>query len=227
MSDPQLLLDILDEIMVPAPRIDVVALVQKIKQNGAMLRRERAAQEICDKLRTVTKEVEPMKREDILRVLRQINPPNAVQVPAVLDETWRKLRYGLQQYIQSRGSVIMPMLPHAHRLDAMSAAMYEAFICSSEAADLRWAVCRVLLGLYSQWWWLGQSLTQAHLCDIVQTIDSHFRNHLRPSSPDPWSPLFAVHRLLTHFPINSPNSWENGHRQCRETLISMAREQTS
>lgn len=205
MSDPQLLLDILDDITAPRPMVDINRLVQRIKRNAALLRREKAVKEITMKLRNANKLVKPMTPGDIRIVLSTcgVAPTSPL---GVVDATLEQLRWALGSYVSSRGSVMASILPNVRTIDAISSGVYQSFIRSQEPFPLRWALCRILLALQFQCWWLSMALTAQQVHDIVQTTNLYFQRYWEPILPqgkDPWAPSSAVKTLLFHSSVNS------------------------
>ena len=176
---PELLLELLNEIM---------------DTPGA-----RAAQTIRAKLSSTTRPSRPLETGEIRSLLETCFPPPPP--PAPTDVVVGHLRAALAHYVAWQGTVCSPMLPHAQRLDAVSGMVYLSFLHSEEPMELRWALCRVLLQLQFQWWWVHSVLTPMQAHAIIHTTTQHFQQFWVPQltgSHLPWSPGCVMRWVLTH-----------------------------
>ena len=176
---PELLLEVLNEIM-GTPSV-------------------RAAQTIRAKLSSTTQPPQPLTTGEIRLLLGKCFPPSPTAGPA--DAAVSHLRAALVHYVACQGMVWSPMLPQAQRLDAVSGMVYLSFLHSDEPMELRWALCRVLLQLQFQWWWVHSTLTPLQAQHIIYTTGLHFQRFWLPQltgSHLPWSPGCVMRWVLKH-----------------------------
>ena len=146
-SDPQLLLDLLEEITEP--------------------RRMQPRDIIRQKLSV---RLSPYRRRMPMAEVRQLVSRLTVPLPDATTE----LQRALQRYVASRGQERSTLLPDWTRIDAVSATVYRSLLRSPTWPHAwRWALCRILLCLYDQWWWLDCRLSDSQRNDIIWTAHRH------------------------------------------------------
>ena len=176
---PELLLELLNEIM-DTPNVS-------------------AAQVIRAKLSSPTQPSRPLETQEIRSLLGKCIPPSPPAAPT--DAVVSHLRAALAHYVAHQGAVCSPMLPQAQRLDGVSGMVYLSFLHSDEPIELRWALCRVLLELQFQWWWVHTTLTPMQAHAIIYTTEKHFQRYWVPQltgSHLPWSPGCVMRWVLKH-----------------------------
>ena len=104
----------------------------------------------------------------------------------------------LWTYINTSGAQRGGLLPSPYAgMDPCTSTTFQSLVDSSTDYPLRWAVCRIVLGLESQWWWLPSPLTRAQadelLWDIVTRYPCHADAWLRNCHSDHTA---HVHSLL-------------------------------
>lgn len=239
-SSPQLLLEILDTIINGdgIPRIQ--RMLRNLRTLSVRRHRQKAAQTIIEKLRTravLSPQRQSLDAAGVRRLVLDLNRRQAQHAaaaePAVhspadaVDLCIKKLTEGLCQYVKhalaytgqpwhgwdSMGGVIHPVLPmDVHILDTISAAAYHSFILTCTDDSARWALCRILLSLHGQWWWLDCHLTPWQADSIATVIEQRYYERYCLAgmviAQHPWSREASMMVLMG---------------LCRDTLINMAR----
>ena len=94
--------------------------------------------------------------------------------------------YALGLYVESFGACRCDIFaPRGQLLSSLTAYCYRHIIYSGQRYALRWALCRIVLGLDYQWWWLHSEITMAQRESITRDIQQVYHTC--------WSPMLTLH----------------------------------
>ena len=162
-------------------------------------------------------------KEQLRRIIAALQTPthDPVLTTHRVNCSMQEFRNALQRYVVHKGCCDHSQLPRAAcTLDAISASVYLQFVSSDgEAYDLRWALCRILLGLQNQWWWLHFRFSAWEADSLIHDIWTETSGHKYGQS----NPSCLISELTVQEPMPPHGILTND--TCTKTMIMMVRHQ--
>lgn len=84
----------------------------------------------------------------------------------------------LWTYITTAGTMRGSLLPSPFAaMEPFSCTTFQSLVESGAAYPMRWAICRMVLGLESQWWWLPSALSKAQADELLWDLGTRYPFH--------------------------------------------------